>query len=428
MLTQVPLPERHALTPHGVELAYPRLPGLMRAFNLLTRPLAPRLWPIEPEVLRRRARSASKVADFSTGTAFDEPLDILCRSLREEMQLSPNGQFALHNQLITSLANQFRLDELAARRPDIFEAPVSMPLFVTGMVRSGTTFTQKLIACDPRWRTLPLWEVTHPLPKGDLTARRPEPDPRIKISRVETKITNRMLPEQASMHELAHDAPEEENLLLSMSHCSPMFEAMALVPQYAKWYATADHTDGYRYFKRILQFMRWSRPAGDRWALKAPGHLEMLVPLYDVFEDATVVQTHRDPVTSVISYSNLITYGARVYFDHPDPYRFGTFAADFVERLLRASIRDREQAGRPVVDVLFHRLIEDPLREMRRVYEAADLELDGVAEKAMREYATAEKSRSRHQYAAEDFSLSVPELRERFAFYYDHFDVPMEQR
>lgn len=47
----------------------------------------------------------------------------------------------------------------------------------------------------------------------------------------------------------------------------------------------------------------------------------------------------------------------------------------------------------------------------------------------MREYASREKKRSgRHRYAAEDFALNVPELRERFAFYYDRFDVPREKR
>ncbi|MFD5731230.1 sulfotransferase family protein [Streptomyces sioyaensis] len=429
MLTHVPLPQRQELTSRGMFLAHPRLPWPLRAMNGLLGPLAPRLWPLEPEALKRKAALRTKVPAAAAGSAFEEPLALLCHSLTNEVQLSANGRFMLHSQLVKNLSTRLRLAELAARRPEIFDAPVPEPLFITGAPRTGTTFLQRLIARDERSRSLPLWESTHPLPAGELTAPRKDPDPRIKASRVEVGMTNRILPEQASMHELVHDEAEEDNLLLSLSHCSPMYEDIGLVPAYAQWYTTADHTEGYRYFKRMLQFLQWSRPAGDRWILKSPGHAEMLVPLFGAFGDATVVQTHRDPVTSVISYSNMVTYGARVYFNHPNPHLIGKFAADVIERSLRAALRDRAGHEHQVVDVLFRPLVEDPIREVSRVYEAAGRELDDVTEKAMREYATAEKHRSgRHRYAAEDFALNVGELRERFAFYYDRFDVPQEKR
>ncbi|TDT97699.1 sulfotransferase family protein [Streptomyces sp. 846.5] len=429
MLNQVPLPQRQELTPHGVELAYPKLVWPIRLLNGLTGPFAERLWPLEPEALKAKARKKAKLSDFGSGLDFDKPLDILCRSLTQELQLSGNGRLGLHSQLVGDLVNRLRLEDLATRRPEIFEAPVPAPLFVTGAMRSGTTFVQRLLARDSRWRMLPMWEVTHPLPDGDLEAPRPNPDPRIRISRIEAGLANKILPEQGTMHELSHEEPEEDNLLLAAGHASSMFEALGLVPEYSRWFTAADHSDGYRYFKRYLQFMQWSRPVGDRWALKAPGHMEMLGPLFSTFGDATVVQTHRDPVTSVISFSNLIAYGARVYFDHPNPHLIGQFSADFVERLLRASIRDRELAGDRIIDIAFHRLIEDPVRELDRVYEVAGREMDDATENAMREYAAAEsRSSGRHQYAASDFALDVPELRERFAFYYDRFDVPLDKR
>ncbi|WP_433859695.1 sulfotransferase family protein [Streptomyces kronopolitis] len=429
MLTHVPLPQRQDLTSRGTFLAYPRLPWPLRAVNGLLGPLAPRLWPLEPEALKRKAAGKAKVPAAAADSAFEEPLALLCHSLTEEVRLSANGRFMLHSQLVKNLSTRMRLAELSARRPEIFEAPVPAPLFITGAPRTGTTFLQRLIARDPLSRSLPLWESTHPLPDGDLTAARKDPDPRIQASRVEVGMTNRILPEQAAMHELVHDEAEEDNLLLSVSHCSPMYEDIGLVPAYTRWYTTTDHTEGYRYFKRMLQFLQWSRPAGDRWVLKSPGHAEMLLPLFGAFDDATVVQTHRDPVTSVISFSNMVAYGARVYFAHPDPHLIGKFAADIIERSLRASLRDRAGREHQVVDVLFRPLVEDPIREVRRVYEVAGRELDDSTEQVMRAYATAENHRSgRHRYAAEDFALNVPELRERFAFYYDRFDVPQEKR
>jgi hypothetical protein len=430
MLTRVPIPAREELTPHGVELAHPRLVWPLRLLNLLAGPFKERLWPLDPDTLVSKARERAKLSEFDSELVFDEPLEILCRSLREELDLNANGRLGLHSQLVGDLVNRLRLQDLAARRPEIFQAPVTAPLFVTGAMRSGTTFMQRLLARDPQWRTLPMWEVTHPLPDGDLTATLADPDPRIRIGRIETGMANRILPEQAAMHELNHEEPEEDNLLLAAGHASSMFEALGLVPEYSKWFTTADHTDGYRQFKRFLQYLQWSRKAGDRWACKAPGHMEMLLPLYAVFPDATVVQTHRDPVTSVISFSNLIAYGARVYFDHPNPHRIGEFSADFVERLLHASIRDREATfGDRIVDVPFQQLVKDPIQQMRRVYEAAGRELDDATERSMRDYADNQSRNSgRHHYAAADFALDVPKLRERFAFYYERFDVPWDKR
>ncbi|WKX70708.1 sulfotransferase [Streptomyces sp. XD-27] len=366
--------------------------------------------------------------DFGDEAPLDEPLAVLCESLNHELRLSPNGRFVLQSQLAGSLANRLRLVDLMARRPEVFRAPVARPLFVAGIPRTGTTFVQKLLSQDPHWRTLPLWETRHPLPDGDLTAPPPDPDPRIDRSRRELRMVHRLLPEQAAMHELVHDEPEEEYPLLAGGHCSSMYENAVLVPAYTRWFTGADHRGGYRLFRRYLQFMQWSRPQGERWALKTPGHLEMLVPLLDTFEDATVVHTHRDPVTSVVSLSNMLSYDARTYFDHPDPHLIGRCAADFTERLLRAAIRDRKVAGDRLVDVFFRELISDPVRELRRVYEVADRELDAGTERAMRGFAEAQGRRAgRHRYAAEDFALSVPELRERFAFYYDFFDLTPEK-
>ncbi|MEU5214247.1 sulfotransferase [Streptomyces sp. NPDC020742] len=430
MLTHVPGPPREVLTPRGRSLAYPRLPWPMRAANGLLGPVAPRLWPLTPEALKEKAAARAGGPDPAADDAFDKPLAILCRSLSDEVQLTCLGRYLLHHQLVCGLEIRYRLAQLAQRRPEVFTAKVAAPLFITGAPRTGTTFLQRLIARDPRSRSLPLWEAAHPLPGGDLAeARQADPGPRIEAGRREAGMLHRILPEQAHMHELAHDEAEEDNLLLAVGHSSALYEGTCLVPEYTAWYTSADHTEGYRTFRRILQFLQWSRPAGDLWVLKSPGHAEMLVPLFDTFPDATLVQTHRDPVTSVISFSNMLAYGARAYVERPNPHLIGAHAADLVERALRASLRDRAGHEHRIVDIRFQQLVEDPIGEARRVYAAAGRPWHDRTEREMRAYAAAESRRSgRHHYAAADFALDVPELRERFAFYYDRFDVPWENR
>ncbi|RLL68647.1 sulfotransferase [Streptomyces sp. Z26] len=428
MLYDAPAPRRADLTPRGVALAYPKLPLAMRALAGAAGPFQDRLWRFDPDELKAKAREKTGLTDFGGDGPLDEPLEVLCRSARTELRLSTNGKFVLHNQILGSLVNRLRFQRLTETHPEIFAEPVRRPLFVCGMPRTGTTFVQKLLWQDSGFRSLPLWESAKPLPKGDPAAPQPDPDPRIKETRTEVRLTDKILPEQATMHGLAYDEPEEENPLLAISHCSSMYENTVLAPAYREWYAAADHTAGYRDFARVLQYLQWSRPDGDRWSLKAPGHLEMLGPLLAAFDDATVVRTHRDPVTSVTSFANMVTYGARIYFDHPDPLLVGRCATDFIERLLRAAVASGREDDR-VVDVRFRDLVSDPIGEMKRIYEAADRDLDPDTERAMRDYATSEGKRGgRNQYAAEDFALDVDALRERFAFYYEHFDVPMDKR
>jgi len=427
MLSRIPLPARHLLTDRAAGFAYPDTPRSMRLLNRVLGPVARQRWAIEPEAVKRRARARTGLTDFGVGASFDEPLAILCRSFTEEAQLNATGRLNVHHQLVGNLCNLLRLADLGARCPQAFQQPVRAPLFVVGMPRSGTTFLQRIIARDPFWRSAPFWEVMNPLPLGDVAAPPRDPDPRLKAGRRALRMVYWTSPELIDMHEMANEEPDEEIPILAASHCSSLYECMALLPEYVRWYTSADHTEGYRVFRRFLQAMQWSRPAGQRWLLKAPSHLEMLVPLHTVFDDATVVQTHRDPVVSVVSLSSMVSYGTRINFDHPNPHRIGEFAADFVERLLRAAVRDREPGDGRFVDVAFRQLVEDPIGQVRRVCAAAGRELDDAAELAMRGYAGRAARRSgRHRYAAEDFALDAAALRERFAFYYERFDVPRE--
>jgi hypothetical protein len=350
---------------------------------------------------------------------------VLCRSCNEDVSLSAVGRHAVRTRLVGDLVNRLRLVDLVASRPEILAVSAREPVFVVGMPRTGTTFLQRLLSRDRRWRTAPFWEVMDPVPAGEVTAGTPGgkgTDRRVAAGARAVSLARWSSPELVEMHAIVNTEPEEEVTILSTGFSSSYYECMAMLPSYVHWYRSADHTGGYRLFRQFLQAMQWIRPDGDRWLLKAPSHLEMLTPLRAVFPDATLVQTHRDPVTSVASMSSMMAYGTRSTFDHPDPRLIGQFAADYVERLLRASIRDRP-ADR-IVDVRFRQFVADPVGQARRVYEAAGREWDQAAEQSLRAYAAEQAARvSGHRYEPGDFGLNVTALRERFAFYYERFDV-----
>ena len=80
--------------------------------------------------------------------------------------------------------------------------------------------------------------------------------------------------------------------------------------EHAEWLIGARPRGYYETHKRLLQQMHWKGPDG-RWLLKTPQHLFDLPGLFDVYPDARVVWTHRDPVSTFSSLS------FRPYFGNP---------------------------------------------------------------------------------------------------------------
>jgi hypothetical protein len=101
--------------------------------------------------------------------------------------------------------------------------------------------------------------------------------------------------------------------------------------------------------------------------LKTPSHLHHLRALRTVFPDVTLVQTHRDPVTSIVSSADMVTYLHRGYYPHPDPPAVARSIADFLETGLRAAEREH----RHVVHLPYRRLLDDPIGAVEEIYGGA---------------------------------------------------------
>lgn len=232
-----------------------------------------------------------------------------------------------------------------------------------------------------------------------------------------------------AMHEIAVDAPEEEIQLLAIDFRTMFFEAMSEVPTYAAWNEQADHTGAYRYLKRLLQALQWLRPHGTRWLLKSPQHLERIGPLLEVFPDARIVHTHRDPVRVIASMCTMLAYGRRMQTARVDLDAIGHVWSERIVRMLDASARDRDRvpAGH-AMDLHLHAFLEDEVGAALRVATFAGLDA-GPAVRARVEALQAAKPRGRHgriDYRLEDFGLEAATLRERLRAYTERFGVREE--
>lgn len=408
------------------DLATPRLPWLLRTFNASLAPFTQRAMAIEPDALMESAVKQTKLTDFGD-SRFEEPLRIIAHSRQREAELHPLGQLQLRVQIAKLLSTRLRFVELWKRHPEIHARPCERPIFIVGMPRTGTTFLQRLLARDPGLRHLPLWESMSPLPKGGLGSTTRATDPRIGDAKTALKIIYYAAPRMVAMHEMEATEPDEEIWLMAVDFATMFFEVGAYAPSYGEWYASTDQTWAYTSLRSMLKALDRYHP-GERWLLKSPQHLSKLGSLLATFPDATIVQTHRDPVTVVSSFANMVSYSARINTWRPDPPKLARYWEKRIESMLRSSIADRPRADPRFVDVHFVDLMRDPIEEVKKIYRIAGRELTTAAETAMKAYLVSNPrgKHGAHRYRLADLGLEEAELRERFAFYQETFTVQTE--
>ncbi|MEE4024858.1 sulfotransferase [Gordonia sp. PKS22-38] len=371
--------------------------------------------------LRRRAEKATGLV-WAADPLTDEALDVLCTSIVDEAQLSTFGSLVIRARMHGILTTRLRVAELMRRRPDIADIEITPPIVIAGLQRSGTTMLHRLIGADPRMRSVGSWEVIHVLPgKRERPGR---PTVRVAQTKVAEVALRYLNPQFFAIHAVEADGPEEDVLLQEYSLLSQVPEAMLDVPTYAVWLQQQDMLGSYRYLKLLLQILHDQNPR-PHWVLKTPAHLEHLDTLLEVFGDAVIVQTHRDPVRTTASFSSMLAHGHSMFSDHVDAE---SVARHWLRR--NAAMVDRAldvRAKRPevFVDVRYDDLVDDPIGEVRRIYDAVGLDLtdDIRAQMEAHRAGHAQHAHGVHTYSLDDFGLTEAEVSTAYARYRAAFEL-----
>lgn len=411
------------------DYASPRFPPEVRAIFDAVGPMADSL-VLEAEPMIEQARAETGLADL--GLADDpqlvERLDLLLAGLRDDAGLSAFGVVSDHTLVVGLLRSRLLITDLLARHPEIRDVPITAPIFVVGLPRTGTTHLHNLLSADPALRALPYWEALEPVLAPVEVAGPGEPDPRMARTQTALDLLDAAMPLFKRMHEMTVDHVHEEIQLLAIDMSSMLFETMALLPDWRAYYLAHDQTRHYEYLRTVLQVLTWLR-GGDRWVLKSPQHSEQLPALLRVFPDATFVVTHRDPVSVTASVCTMLTYAARMSVAHPDPIAYGHYWSARVQELLEGCARDREllPADRSI-DVRFHEFMADDFAMVERIYEVAGQPMTPAARAGMQAF-LATHPRGRHGtvvYDLADFGIHPDERRRALAAYAERFGTADE--
>jgi hypothetical protein len=215
----------------------------------------------------------------------------------------------------------------------------------------------------------------HPSPPPDCVTFRC--DPRIALTAKELSWIDVLMPGFERCHCIGATLPQECIAMTDHSFLSYLFESMYYVTSYRSWHDRQDKLPAYQYHRLFLQHLQWRCP-GSHWVLKAPSHLMALESLFQVYPDACVVMTHRDPLKvlpSCASFAHLL----RAPFAGPiDLAELGGEVSRRWEESALAAMRFRAGASggdRRFHDVNYLDLLRDPMAVVHGIYRFIDQEL-----------------------------------------------------
>ena len=364
--------------------------------------------------------SATKLVgldDFGTDDDnYREALGVLLESYQREADLTSLGskmnRFFLRGALVARL-----LSEAACKQhPEHAYVVIERPIFVTGLVRTGTTALHRLLGADPAHQGLHMWLAEFPQPRPPRETWQSNPAYR-QLDAQFTQHHNEN-PGYTGLHFMAADELEECWQLLRQSFHSVSYETLAHLPSYAKWLSQQDWTPAYRRHRKNLQLIGLN-DADRRWVLKNPSHLFALDALMSTYPDALIVQTHRPVETIMASMCSLAQHtaegwsntfvGAQIGYDSMETWSRG---------LERFNAERAKHDPAQFYDVDYSDLIADPLGTAEGIYGHFGLTLADEARQAMEKSHAESQTGARapkHTYSLADYGLTAESVKARFA-------------
>ncbi len=394
------------------------------------------------------ARQQAGLHDLGAGDGFLERLHVYLDALDHEGGLGAAGRLVARTQVTQLVANRLLAHDYVTRHPDVLAEPISAPIVIAGLPRTGTTHLHNLMATDRELRSLPYWESLEPVPpraeQGDGGA---QADGRRERCAAGIWFIDEVMPEFHRMHEMTVDHVHEEIQLLAIDASTMLFETTAILPSWRDYYRAHDQRPSYEFLRRMFQVCQHAntparlrlaprgagtRRGAPRWVLKSPQHLEQIPAVLHAFPDATLVFTHRDPVAVIASFATMAAYSARTNHDAPiDVRAIARYWRDRILDLYAACVRDRDLAPPDrSIDVQFDEFMADDVAMVERIYSVAGLAFSGATRAAMDTF-MAEHPRGKYGgviYDLDQLGLDAAEIRAAARPYIEHFAVPLETR
>jgi omega-hydroxy-beta-dihydromenaquinone-9 sulfotransferase len=323
----------------------------------------------------------------------------------------------------------FALDPIVF--PALRRTEVRQPVFVVGHARSGTTYLHRMLANDPRFSYVLLWEMFFPslIEKKVLRAVL-RWDQRVggRLRRRIDALDERLFNKSQNVHESGLFAPEEDEFLLTLSCASgfwvvqfPYVEELDFYYVDDRW-AAAKRRRVMQFYKECVRRQLVLNGVGLTHLSKAPIHCGRVESLIQTFPDARFVVPVRNPYETIPSFLKLMQFAwsARKRSETYMQQSFRSFVDSSYHYYQHPLDVLKAHPEVPSMIVDYSDLVTDPAGTVHRLYAEIGMDMVTEQEKALadergREY------RSGHTYSLEEFGLGVDEIRTRLAPLFERF-------
>ncbi|QUR69090.1 sulfotransferase family protein [Mycobacterium spongiae] len=364
--------------------------------------------------------SATKLVgldDFgSDDDNYREALGVLLDSYRAEAGLTELGSKMNRVFLRGALVARLLSEAAWKQYPHHADVAIERPIFVTGLVRTGTTALHRLLGADPAHQGLHLWLAEFPQPRPPRDTWESNPFYR----QLDEQFTrhHEQNPDYTGLHFMAAYELEECWQLLRQSLHSVSYETLAHIPGYADWLSRQDWTPSYRRHRKNLQLIGLN-DVEKRWVLKNPSHLFALDALMATYPDALVIQTHRPVETIMASMCSLAQHTAEGWSTTFVGAQIGADSMETWSRgLQRFNTARAKYDSAQFYDVDYRDLIADPMGTVADIYRHFGLPLTDTARVAMEKIHAESQTGARapkHSYSLADYGLTADAVGEKFA-------------
>ena len=238
------------------------------------------------------------------------------------------------------------------------------------------------------------------------------------------------IPEFKKMHPQGAELPQECLNMTTHQFASIFFSVSHNVPTYQAWLDAVDMQPVYAFHHDMLRVLQWRCPP-DRWVLKSSSHLWSMDALLDEYPDAGIIQTHRDPLKVVASFTSLVSTLRRLYSGIDDTSGIGEQQAAFLAAGLDLAVDFRERNRLPATRVstcTSRRSLLTPLGRSPRSIASSAARCRIPQPSACREFLVANPGDKygAHRYRFADTGLDPHVERRRFARYQERFAIASE--
>lgn len=376
----------------------------------------------EPASVKKEKLSGSSQGPFSVWQGMTFPMWLRFLALRPPMDWSQAARIAICtgcsiNNSISGLAERI----ISGRRIQKVKIPAP-PVFILGHWRSGTTWLHNLLAEDQRFVTPNTYQVLNP-------------HHFLLTETVTTKFTKWLLPPTRPMDNMkvSWTAPQEDEMaLLNLTLISPYFLlAFQGDRKHYKDFFDLDNlsaADREMWKREFLYFLKkiTLKSGGKQLLLKSPSHSYRIPIIQEMFPDAHFIYIVRNPYA---------VYNSSVHLRKKLFVANGLARPNFVgmeedmcicyEELFKRYHATRGLvAPNRLIELRYEELEEDPVREMRKIYEHFGWENFGTVETAINK-----QLEGLREYKKNEFVMD-PELKRqvytRFQSVFERYGYPSD--